>query len=110
MRAAAPFLHFAHDAARDVIAREELGWATRVLVALHVPPALLLVVRRLRFVVVGDAVEHEPLAVAVFQHTPLATHAFRHENAAHTRRPNHSGRVKLHKLHVLERGTGVIGE
>ena len=48
VRAAAAGLDLAHDAARDVVARQQLGRAARVLVALRVAPALLLVVGGLR--------------------------------------------------------------
>ena len=54
VRAAAAFFDFAHDAARDVIAREQLRRAPRVLVALAIAPAFLCVVGGLRFVVVRD--------------------------------------------------------
>ena len=39
VRAAAAFPHFAHDAARHVIARQQLGRTARVLVALGIAPA-----------------------------------------------------------------------
>ena len=49
VRAAAAGLDFAHDAARDVIARQQLRRTARVLVALRVAPAFFFVVGGLGF-------------------------------------------------------------
>ena len=65
VRAAAAGLDLAHDAAADVVARQQLRRPPRRLVALRVAPALLFVVRGLRAIVVRDVVEHEPAALAV---------------------------------------------
>ena len=54
VRSPPPFLDLAHDAARDVIAREQFRRTPRVLVALGVTPAFLFVVGRLRFVVLRE--------------------------------------------------------
>ena len=81
VRAAAAVLDLAVDAARHVIAREQFRRTARALVVLRVAPAFLGIGRGLRFVIVRDVVEHEPLAVLVAQHTALAAHAFRDENA-----------------------------
>ena len=81
VRAAAAFLDFAHDAAGDVIAREQFRRTARVLVALAIAPAFLCVVGGLRFVVVGDVAEHEALALLVEQDAAFAAHAFGDENA-----------------------------
>ena len=51
VRAAAAGLDLAHDAARDVIARQQLRRTPRVLVALRVAPAFFLVVGGLVLVV-----------------------------------------------------------
>ena len=64
VRAAAALLDLADDAARDVVAGEQLGRPARVLVALRVAPAFFLVVRGLAAVVLGDVVEHEAAAFA----------------------------------------------
>ena len=105
-----PSLHLADDAAGDVVARQQLRRAVGVLVAQHVAEAFFLVLRRLRFVVVRDVAEHEPVALAVPQHAALAANAFGDEDAADARRPDHAGRVELHELHVDEFGPGVVGE
>ena len=110
VRAAAPLRHLAHDAARDVVARQQLGRAAGVLVALGVAPALLFVVGGLAAVVLRDVVEHEPPALVVAQHAALAAHALRHQDAAHARRPDHARGMELHELHVLQLGAGVVGE
>ena len=110
MRAAAPLAHLLHDAPRDVIAREQLGRTARVLVALRVAPAFLLVVGGLVAVVLGDVVEHEATAFAVHEDPALAAHAFGDEDSAHARRPDHSCRMELHELHVLERRARVVRE
>src|SRR5262249_34869452 len=40
----------------------------------------------------------------------LAANALRNENAGNAWRPDHAGRMELHKLHVHEVGAGVIGQ
>jgi hypothetical protein len=110
MRAATPITDFAHDAARDVVAGEQLGRATRGLVALRVAPALLFAVGCLCPVVFRDVVEHKTTAIFVTQHTAFSPHAFRHQNAAHTGRPHHAGRMELHEFHVHQLGTGMVGQ
>ena len=110
MRAAAAGLDLAHDAARDVIAGQQLGRTARVLVALRVAPALFGIVGGLAAVVVGDVVEHEAAALAVAQHAAFAAHAFGDEDALHARRPDHPGRMELDELHVDQLGAGAIGE
>ena len=81
VRAAAAGFDFAHDAAGDVIARQQFRRPAGVLVALRVAPAFFFVVGRLVLVVVGDVVEHESAAVFVAQHAAFAAHAFGHQNA-----------------------------
>ena len=110
MRTAAAFAHFAHDAARHVIARQQLRRTARVLIARHVAPAFFLVIGGLRFVVRRNIVEHEALAFAVAQHAAFAAHAFRHQNAAHARRPHHPRGMELHELHIHQRRARAIGE
>ena len=105
-----PSLHLAHDAARHVIARQQLRRTAGVLVALRVAPAFFLVVGGLVLVVRRDVVEHEALALVVAQHAAFAAHAFGHQNAAHAGRPDHAGGMELHELHVHQRGAGVIGQ
>ena len=110
VRAAAARLDFAIDAARDVVAREQFRRTARVLVALRVAPAFLFAVGGLRFVQIGNIVEHEAAAFAVAQHAAFAAHAFRHQDAAHADGPHHAGGVKLHELHVQQLGAGAVGE
>ena len=110
VRAAAPRLHLAHDAARDVVACEQLGRPARVRVSLRVPEALVFVVRGLRAIQVGDVVEHEATPRAVLQHAPFAADGFRHEEAADARRPHHARRMELDELHVHQFGAGVVRE
>ena len=62
VRAAAPFLDLAHDAARHVIAGEQFRRTARIFVTGAVTPAFFRAVRRLRFVIVRDVVEHETFA------------------------------------------------
>src|SRR5262249_11779093 len=57
-----------------------------------------------------DIFEHESLAIPITQHPTLAAHSFRDQNTANAGWPNHSGWVKLHKFHVHERRTGMVGE
>ena len=108
MRAAAAGLDLAHDAARDVVARQELGRTARVLVPLRVAPALFLVVGGLVPVRLGDVVEHEAAPFLVAEDAPFAAHAFGDEDALHARRPDHAGRMELDELHVHQLGAGVV--
>ena len=110
MRAAAARLHFAIDAAGDVIARQQLRRTPRVLVALRVAPAFFFVVGGLRFVKVRDVVEHEAAALAVAQHAAFAAHALGHQDAAHAERPHHARGMELDELHVEQFGARVIGQ
>ena len=110
VRTAASGFHFAIDAAGNVVARQQFGRTPRVLVALRVAPAFFFVVGRLRFVQLGNIVEHEAAAFAVAQNASFAAHAFGHQDAANADRPHHAGRVELHELHVEKFGSGAIGE
>ena len=110
VRAAAAGLHLAHDAARDVVAGEQLGRTPRVLVALRVAPALFLVVGGLGPVRLGDVVEHEAAPFLVQEDAPFAAHAFGDEDALHAGRPDHAGRMELDELHVHQLGAGVVGQ
>ncbi len=110
VRASPPLAHLAHDAARHVVAGEQLRGATRRLVALRVAPPFFLVVRGLGAVVGRDVVEHEALAERVAQHPALAAHPFGHEDPLHARRPHHPGGMELHELHVDQLGASVVGE
>ena len=101
VRTAPALAHLLHDRACDVIASQQLGRTTRVLVSLSVAPAFFLVVGRLIPVVLRDVVEHESPTLAIHQYSALAANALRDENATHTRGPHHSGRMELHELHVL---------
>src|SRR4029078_7222799 len=60
VRTAAAGLDLAHDAARNVMARQQLRRAPGRLVALRVAPALVFVVGGLVAVRLGNVVEHEP--------------------------------------------------
>ena len=110
VRAAAAGLDLALDAARHVVAREQFGRALGVFIALRVTPAFLGIGRGLRFVIVGNVVEHEPLAFLVPQYPAFAAHGFGHEQAHHARRPDHAGGMELHKFHVHQFRAGVIRE
>ena len=108
VRAAAPFFRFAHDAARHVVAREQLGRPPRGLVALGVAPPLVFVVRRLVLVEWRDVVEHEPAAVTVAEHAAFAAHRLGHQDPLHAQRPHHAGGVELQELHVDQVGACLV--
>src|SRR5262252_1447202 len=108
MRTAASVFDFSHDASRDVIASKQLGRAPGGLLALAVMPPFQFVVRGLALVRVGDVVEHEAPAFAVAQHTAFTPDTFGDENAGYARRPNHSRRMELNKLHVYQISTGIV--
>src|SRR5687768_1836638 len=101
MGTASTFAHFAHDAASDVIAGEELGRTARALVALGVAPSFFLIVGGRAPVVLRNVVEHEAVAFLVHEDSAFAAHAFSDENSTHARRPHHPGWMELHELHVL---------
>ena len=109
-RTAASGLDLVHDAARDVVAGQELGWTSCVLVPLGIAPALVFVVRRLVAVRLGDRVEHEAAAFAVQKDAAFAANALGDEDALHARRPDHAGRMELDELHVHQFGARVVGE
>src|SRR6266699_5848921 len=90
-----PFLDFPHDATRDVIARQQLRRAPRVLIALGITPAFFFVVGRLRLVVVGNKIEHKAAAFLVREDSPVAAHTFGNENSGNARRPHHPRWMKL---------------
>ena len=103
-----PALISPHDAARHVIAGQQLRRPARVFVALAIAPAFLLVIGRLRFVVLGNIIKHEAATFAVRQDAAFAAHAFGHENAAHARRPDHAGWMELDEFHVDQLGAGLV--
>jgi hypothetical protein len=53
---------------------------------------------------IGHVVEHEAAAIFVQEHAAFAAHTFRYKSSAHGERPDHTGWVKLHELHVHEFG------
>src|SRR5688572_31039749 len=108
VRRATARLDLAVDAAGDVIARQQLGRTAGALVLLGVAPAFFGIRSGLRFVVVGDVVEHEAPALAVLEDPAFATHTLGDENAAHAGRPDHSGRMELDELHVDQFGAGTV--
>src|SRR5262249_39957564 len=108
--AATALAHLAPDAARDVVAGQQLWRAARALVPLGVAPALLLVVRRLAAVVLGDVREHEALLLVVEEDAALAADAFGDEDALDAGRPDHAGGMELDELHVDQRRTRAVGE
>ena len=110
VRAAPARLDLVHDAAADVVAREQLRRPPRGFVPLRVPPALLLVVRRLRSVILGNVVEHEAAALIVLEHTAFAADSFGDQDAAHAWRPHHPGWMELDEFHVHEVGARVVRE
>src|SRR5579875_2245740 len=93
-----------------MIAGQQFRRAARVAVALRVAPAFFFVVGGLRAVVFGDVVEHEAAALLVFQNAAFAANAFGDENAGDAGRPDHAGGMELNKLHVHERGAGVVSQ
>ena len=110
MRTAAALFDLAHDAAGNVIAREQLRRPARVLVPLRVSPAFLFVVGSLRAVEFRNVIEHESAALFVAQHAAFTADALRHQDAAYAGRPHHAGGMELHKFHVDEGGAGFVGQ
>src|SRR5713226_6157813 len=108
MRTPPALAHFAHYAAGDMVAGQELGHPAGALVALGVAPPFLFVVSGLAPVVLRDVVEHEAAPVLVEEDPAFTSHSLGHQDAAHTGGPDHPGRVELDELHVLQRGTCVV--
>src|SRR5439155_6657895 len=81
VRTASPLLDLAHDAARHVIAREQVRGTPRIAVPLRVPPPLLLVVGGLCAVILRDVVEHEASAILVEEDASLAAHPLGHQDS-----------------------------
>jgi hypothetical protein len=110
MRAAPSFPHFAADTAGHVIAGQQFGGTPGVLVALGIAPALFFRVGGLIDVERWNVLEHESFAVLVSKNSALAANSLGYQDAANAGRPNHSGRMELHELHVHQCGSGVIRE
>ena len=110
VRAPAALADLAHDAARDVVAGEELRGPARALVALGVAPPFLLVVGGLAAIVLRDGVEEEAPAFLVEQHPALAADALGDEDALHAGRPDHPGGMELDELHVDQLGARIVRE
>src|SRR4030095_8298834 len=100
MRAPPALFDLLYDTARDMISRQKLRRTPCIFVSLSIAPTFFFVVRRLRFVVLGNRIEHEPLTMLVRQNATFAAHTFRYQNSHHARWPDHSGGMKLYKLHV----------
>ena len=65
VRTSPALFDFAHDAARDVIARQQFRRPPRVLVALAILPAFFFVIGGLRAIIFRDQIEHETLALVI---------------------------------------------
>src|SRR5690349_18709659 len=76
--------------------------------SLGIAPALLFIVGGLLSIIFRDRLEHETFAFLVHQDPTFSANSFRHENSHHTRRPHHSGRMKLNELHIDEFGSGLV--
>ena len=52
------------------------------------------------------SMKRSPILVA--QDAAFAAHRFGHQNPLHARRPDHPGRMKLHKFHVHQFRAGFV--
>src|SRR5204863_3596300 len=93
-----------------MIAGQEFWRPPRIFTALTITPTFFFVVRSLSAIIFRDRIEHKTATLLIRQDPAFAAHAFGHQNSHHTRRPDHTGRVKLHELHVDQICTRVIGE
>ena len=110
MRTAASCFHFAIDAPRDVVARQQFRWTPRVLVPNNIAPALFFRIRSLSLVEVRYVVEHEALALIILQYAAFTTHAFSDQNSRHAQRPDHPSRMELDELHIHQLGARTVGQ
>ena len=104
-----PLVDLADDGARHDVARQELGRPARRFVPGE--PAVRLVLRRggLRGEAFGNVAEHEAFLRAVQEDPAVAAHPLGHQDAAHRRRPDHPGRVKLGEFQVHQLGARLVG-
>src|SRR5579871_2583087 len=110
VRAAAPGLDFAVDAAGHVIASEEFRRPASVLITLRIAPALFGVVGGLVAVVLGNIVEHKAAAFFIAQNAAFAANTFGDEQALHAGRPDHAGGMELDEFHIAKDCAGAVGE
>src|ERR1700757_3816468 len=61
-------------------------------------------------IIFRDRLEHETFALLIRQNAAFAPHAFGDQDSHHTRRPDHSGGMKLNEFHVDEFRTGLVRE
>ena len=102
-------LHLAVDRAGHLVAGQQLGRSPAGRVVVVPLVALVLRVGRLRREHRRDVVEHEAVALGVAQHPAVPPDALGDQDAAHRQRPDHPGRMELHRLHVDEVGAGPQG-
>src|SRR5262249_32377821 len=75
VRTGPSFLDFPHNAAGDVITREQFGGTPGVPISLSVAPTFFFVVGSLALVVVGYGAEHETLPLLICQDASFPAHA-----------------------------------
>src|SRR5690348_7116961 len=100
VRASPALFDLPYDAARDMIAGQELRRASRIFVALSITPAFFFVVRGLSAIIFRNGIEHETSAELVRQDTTFTADPFGYQNSNHARRPDHSRGMKLHEFHI----------
>src|SRR6266513_6250781 len=83
-----------------MIARQKFRRTPRIFVALTIAPAFFFGVRSLSAVVFRDRIEHKTATFFIRHDPAFSAHAFGHQNSHYTRWPDHSGGMKLNKLHV----------
>ena len=67
-------------------------------------------VARGEFHSLGIVALHEPFALTVVEATAFTSHGFGDQRARHLFRRDHTGGMKLHHLHIGERGAGTQGQ
>src|SRR5205823_13459317 len=98
------------EAPGDVLAGEQPRGPSRALVALRVPPALVLVGGGLATVVLGDVVEEEAAALLVQQTPAFAAHSLGDKDPLHAGGPDHAGGMELDEFHVHQLRAGIVRE
>ena len=93
-----------------MVAGEQFWRSTGISVALGVSPSFFGVIRGLILIKFGDMIKHKASPLAIGQNSSFAADTFRHQYPAHTRGPNHAGRMKLHEFHVNQFGPCVVGK
>src|SRR4029450_1169680 len=81
-----------------------------VLAALTITPAFFFAICSLGTIIFRNRIEHKTATFFVRENPAFTAHTFGYQDSHHTRRPDHSGGMKLHELHVDQFRASVISQ